>query len=344
MARADTRIVDLPSGTPRLNEKQLVTVTVAGHVTPMLSKSPPYRIGQDGVVRILPGSGGVTLSHRIGDLCVGLAGDHVEPGASIHCKTPGTRPPKDGPNLGLNTFACVGNTAIVTTGPVAGARGIVTGKHGGVANVLVDFPLPVLKKLRIGDGVQIIAVGQGLKLRDAPAVTVMNASPQLIRRWGLRIHRTKLSVPVTHVIPAAVMGSGLGKSSAARGDYDAQLFDHDIVRRFRLGSLRFGDLVAVVGADGRFGRSYSSRHVTVGVVIHSDSTVAGHGPGVSTLLTAPANSLFLAHDKHANIARILRVRKLAKPVNETPLVAAEHRAGRDRRTRKLDSNLTGRLP
>lgn len=312
-----------PAGAPKLNDRQLVMVAVAGHVAPPLAKSPPYRVGQDGCLRILPGSGGITLSHRIGDLCVGIAGDHVEPGVSVHSRTKGSRAPHDGPNLGLNTFSCVGNSAVVMTGPATGSRGIVTGKHGGIANVLVDFPQPVLKQLRIGDAIQIYAVGQGLKLCNAPAVAVMNASPRLIKRWGLHVGRHKLSVPVTHVMPAAIMGSGLGKSSAARGDYDAQLFDDAIVRKFRLGSLRFGDLVAILGADGRYGRSYSSRHVTVGVVVHSDSTVAGHGPGISTLLTGPARAIALERNPDANIARILDIRALARPLHQTPLIASE---------------------
>ena len=50
------------------------------------------------------------------------------------------------------------------------------------------------------------------------------------------------------------MGSGLGMGSAARGDYDIQLFDRETVRRFRLDTLRFGDFVVIADADSRYGR------------------------------------------------------------------------------------------
>jgi hypothetical protein len=161
-----------------------------------------------------------------------------------------------------------------------GATGIVTGKHGGVANVMVDFPLAQMRRMRLGDVVQIYARGQGLRLLDFPDVAVMNADPALLARLGLRQEGRQLSVPATHTVPAALMGSGLGKSSAARGDYDIQLFDRKVVRRFRLDTLRFGDIVAIVEADGRYGRAYRSGYLTVGIVVHGDSTVAGHGPGL----------------------------------------------------------------
>jgi hypothetical protein len=262
---------------------------------------------------VLPGTGGITLSHRVGDRCVGLAADHVEPGVSIHSEHRSAGGEKEGANLALNTLACIGNLAVVMSGPCAGARGVVTGKHGGIENVLVDFSDEVLRKLRIGDQVQVYSVGQGARLPDHPRVTVMNASPRLLRRWGLRSEGDKLAVPITHVVPAAVMGSGLGKAYAQRGDYDIQLFDAHMVRRHRLGSLRFGDLVAIANADGQFGRSYHTGHLSIGAVVHSDSTVAGHGPGVVTLVTGPASAFVLMRRADANLAVILAIRVAKVP-------------------------------
>ncbi len=268
-----------PANTPRLNVKEIATISVLGRVAPPLTKGSSYRIGQDGGLRVLPGSGGITLSHRVGDRCVGLAADHLEPAVSIRSTDKGGGAVKDAANRALNVLACVGNVARVVSGPAMGATGVVTGKHGGVANVLVDFPVEQMRRMRIGDMIQISAAGQGLRLLDFPDIAIMNAAPDLLMRAGVRVHDRRLSVPVTHLVPSALMGSGLGKSSAARGDYDIQLFDTEVVRRFRLDTLRFGDLVAVVDADGRYGRSFSQGHTTVGIVIHSDSTVAG-GRGV----------------------------------------------------------------
>ena len=70
-----------------------------------------------------------------------------------------------------------------------------------------------------------------------------------------------MSVPVTHLIPSALMGSGLGKSDVGRGDYDIQMFDLPTIQRHGLGALRFGDLVAITDADHRFGRSFSRGHL-----------------------------------------------------------------------------------
>jgi hypothetical protein len=313
-----------PAGEPRMNRDELVMITVLGQACSPLSPENPYRIGQDGVSRILPGTGGIVLSHRVGDACVGLQADHVEPGVSIRHEQRVRG--GDGANLALQTYSCVGNWAVVTSGRCAGARGVVTGKHGGVDTVLVDFPFEVLRNLALGDRVQVYAYGLGLRLLDHPAVTVMNASPRLIAAWGLTHGRGPLVAPVTHVVPAKIMGSGLGRNSALRGDYDIQLFDQEVARRYGLNSLRFGDLVAIENADSRYGRSFSQGHVTIGVVIHSESTVAGHGPGVVSLLTGARRDLRYVRDGQANIAGVLQVRAVAPPKSRRPIVTS--RSGR----------------
>jgi hypothetical protein len=250
---------------------------------------------------------------------VGLAGDHIEPGASLHNNDREVIGARDGPNLALITYACVGNRARVTTGPCSGKTGMVTGKHGGVNHVLVDFPLEVLRQLRIGDRVQIESCGLGLAFQDLPEISVFNASPALLKRWGLRVRDGVLLAPVTHRVPAAIMGSGLGKSTAWRGDYDIQLSDPAVRRHYGLESLRFGDLVAIVESDNRFGPIYRGGHVTVGVVVHGDSTVSGHGPGVTALLTGPAQLLRPVRRPDANLAKIFGLRELAPARSYRPL-------------------------
>ncbi|WP_299822755.1 DUF4438 domain-containing protein [uncultured Jannaschia sp.] len=305
---------------PRINLTEIAVISLIGRIAPPLTRGSAYRLGQDGGLRVLPGSGGITLSHRIGDRCVGLAADHLEPAVSFRAVDQGVESTKGAANRALNVLACVGNKVEIVSGPATGTLGVVTGKHGGVANVMADFPVKAMRRLRIGDMIRVTSCGQGMRLRDFDQVTVMNASPDLLTRWGVLVRGGRLSVPVTHMVPSALMGSGLGKSSAARGDYDIQLFDDDIVRRFRLASLRFGDMVAIMDAAGRFGRSFMRGQVTVGVVVHSDSTVAGHGPGVTTLLAGPVNEIAVEHDPEANLAKILEIRRLARPKIERTFV------------------------
>jgi hypothetical protein len=311
---------------PRTNIRDLVMVSVAGQIAhPVAAANNPYRVGHDGVSRVLPGTGGIVLNRRIGDLCVGLAGDHIEPGVALHNNGREVVGPRNGPNNALITYACVGNRAVVVDGPCRGQRGLVTGKHGGVNHVLVDFPTSVLERLRIGDRIQIRSHGLGLRLPGFPHVEVLNASPILLRRWRLAVDEGRLRVPVTHLVPAAVMGSGLGKNSAWRGDYDIQLSDAGVRRRYRLGSLRFGDFVAIVGADTRHGPSYQASRVAVGVIVHGDSTVSGHGPGVTPLITGPATLFRLVHDTDANLAAVFGIRTPATPVNRAPLTRTDRR-------------------
>jgi hypothetical protein len=325
-------------GTPRTNRRDLVMVTVAGQVAHPVARASPYRVGHDGTPRILPGSGGVAVNQRIGDRCVGLAGDHVEPGVALHNNGREVVGPRNGPNLALLTYACVGNLARVLTGPCRGRSGTVTGKHGGIEHLLVDFPPAVLRRIRIGDQVQVYSYGLGLRLVDHPDVTVTSCSPRLVRRWGLRSRPPRLQVPVTHLLPASVMGSGIGRPDAVRGDYDIQLFDPDIRRRFGLERLRFGDIVAILHSDSRFGRAYRRGSITVGVVVHGDSTLSGHGPGVLALLTSPDGQVQPLLTPRANLAVLLGLRRLPPPSPHRPLVRAPWAAG------ALPLRTTPRLP
>ncbi len=308
---------------PRINRSELVMVAVMGQVSSQLSAANPYRIGTDGRPRVLPGPGGIVLSHRVGDRCVGLAADHVEPGVSLRNEQPSIKGERGGANLALQTLACIGNQARVLNGRAAGAIGTVTGKHGGIDTVLVDFPQRTLRRLAIGDRIQIYAHGQGMRLLDHPEIAITNTAPRFLARWRPGSSGGRMIVGVTHVIPSALMGSGLGRNEVARGDHDIQLFDADTVRRHRLGSLRFGDLVAIVDADHRFGRSYRRGHLAIGCVVHSESSVAGHGPGVTTLLTGPASRFVLRHDRDANIAAILGLRRPAAPQEVLPMAMRE---------------------
>jgi hypothetical protein len=310
---------------PAVNTSEIVMTTVLGHIASPLGGPSPYRIGQDGRPRILPGTGGITLTHRVGDACVGIAGDHIEPGVSLRNEGRAVKGERDGPNLALQTLTCIGNLARVLSGAGAGATGTVTGKHGGIDTVLVDFPLETLRKLAIGDRIQVYAYGQGLRLLDHPEVAVFNAAPRLIARWGLGQEGRRLVVPVTHIVPSGIMGSGLGKADVGRGDYDIQMFDMPTVRRHRLGALRFGDLVAIRDADHRFGRAYRQDCVAVGCVVHGESSVAGHGPGIATLMSGPASAFRLKLDPDANIAGRLAIRRPAYPRARLPLIEREKR-------------------
>ncbi|UJP06066.1 MAG: DUF4438 domain-containing protein [Nitrosomonas sp.] len=305
---------------PAINRDELVVVAVSGQIAHPVARANPYRIGYDGVPRVLPGTGGIVLNKRIGDLCVGLAGDHIEPGVALHNNSREIIGPRDGPNNALITYACVGNRARVLTGPAIGATGIVTGKHGGVNHVLVDFPSNVLRTLQIGDRIQIESVGLGMRLRLRHDIELMNLSPALLNRWGVTETRNSVRVPVTHRIPARIMGSGLGKNNAWRGDYDIQLADVSTRRRYRLNSLRFGDLVAIVDADNRRGPLYQRGYITIGIIVHGDSTVSGHGPGVTPLMTGPAHCIGIHRDANANLARILNIRQPAIPQAQRTLV------------------------
>jgi hypothetical protein len=260
-----------------------------------------YDIGADGIPRILPSVGGITLNVRVGDGAFAFEADHVEPGVSA-------RHPDDKVNVAFCTLACVGNRATVVSGEAKGERGVVTGKHGGIEHVLIDFPERVMERMQIGDAINVRAIGLGLAIEDAGDVKVFNCDPDLFDKLGVERDGAHFTLRVARTVPARAMGSGLGRQTVARGDYDIQCFDAETVREFGLDQLRLGDLVAILDADNSFGRLYRSGAVTIAVVSHGASQIAGHGPGVTTLMTSASGAIEPVIDARANLATILELR------------------------------------
>ncbi|MHA2140756.1 MAG: DUF4438 domain-containing protein [Candidatus Thorarchaeota archaeon] len=292
--------------TVETNEDKLVKISVMGEIASPVAWSA-YRITYDGKPVVLPGTGGITYNIRVGDPAVGWQADHVEPGVSIENKENDARF-KQMANTSLNILSCVGNEASVVKGEAKGEKGTVVGKHGGIEHVMVDFSEEVMEKLVIGDKMQVKAYGVGLKLTDFPEVKVMNTDPGFLKKMKLQDKEGKLAIPVTHRVPAKIMGSGLGSAQTYSGDYDIQLFDEGTTAEYGLDSLRFGDLVAIMDADSSYGRIYKEGAITVGIIVHSDCVISGHGPGVTTLFTSTAGKIEPILDADANIATILNLR------------------------------------
>jgi len=114
-------------------------------------------------------------------------------------------------------------------------------------------------------------------------------------------------VPVTTIVPAPCMGSGVGRAHVGAGDYDVMTSDPETVKKYNLDKIRFGDFVALMDHDNCYGRAYVQGAVSIGIVVHSDCLLAGHGPGVSTLLTCATSKIEPKIDPAANIADLLGI-------------------------------------
>jgi len=290
----------------KINAEKLIKISVMGEIASPTIRNV-YNISATGKPQVLPGVGGITYNLRVGDSACGWEADHVEPAVSLENKE---NDPRSGQaaNTAFNVLSCVGNQATVITGDVKGSKGIVTGKHGGIEHVMVDFSTEILERLLPGDRILVKAYGVGLKLLDYPEIRVLNIDPLLLEAWNPQPKGDKLAVPVTHIIPSAIMGSGLGANQVNSGDYDIQLFDENIIKQYGLDNLRLGDLVAIIDADHSFGRIYRQGALSVGIVVHTNCITAGHGPGVTTLMTSPDGKIVPQIAQSANIASLLKLR------------------------------------
>jgi hypothetical protein len=272
------------------NLDDLVEMAVAGQVSQPTMRPSGYVHWPDGRAAVLPGMSGIAYNARVGDRAFGWAGDHVEPGVSI-------ANPDEKADFALHYLTCIGNEAEVMSGRARGAKGIVTGEH---ARMLVDFAPEALDEFMVGDLVQIRAKGRGLRLTGWPEIEFKKTSPALAQAFGLRVENGQIICPVAMELPARIMGSG-AELNAEYVDQDLMSGDRALMAELGIARMRLGDLIAIRDVDHRFGRSYSKGMVAICLCIHGDSVMTGHGPGILTIITGPADKLSFVIDRTANL-------------------------------------------
>jgi hypothetical protein len=293
----------------KTNDKQLVEFALQGNPIPPLCFG--LEVTREGRGKMYPSVGGITYNVKTGDSVFGFEADHVEPGVSCIAGSFSDRRTAN-PNLSFNAYSCIGNEAVILSGAAKGKKGVVTGHHGGVEHVLIDFENSILEKLSYDDKIAIRGVGQGLKLLDYPEISVSGLDPKLLKKIPIRASKKDLSVPVVATVPAELMGSGLGHNDSFKGDYDIQTGDPSVIKKYALGNLRFGDFVAIIDHEAHFGWSYKKGAVSIAVVVHGNSFLAGHGPGVQTILTSRNGSLKPVLDSKANLGYYLKIGRFAR--------------------------------
>jgi hypothetical protein len=255
-----------------------VSVNLLGVVEHPGFTGSPYRIDADGAPYVPVGDGGLVLGVFLGDPVFGTGGDHVAPGAClVH--------PDQAARHALLLYACIGNRAEVRTGAAAGAVGAVIGKRGESGRLITGFGADDLARMRPGDEVSVRGVGQGARPVSWPAeVMALNIDPDLLVALPVRVAGSAVEVGVRAVIPSKLAGNGLGRPAAA-WDLDLQLSgDLDA-------PLLLGDLVAISDIDARYNMGYRRGWMTIGVIGHGPSRLPGHGPGMTVILTGPADAL-----------------------------------------------------
>ncbi len=286
----------------KTNKDKLITTAVEGVVQPARGGSPrPSYLGKP---KLLYGMGSVNYTVSVGDPAYGWEGsDHVEPGVTIQGRD---RPsPSD---CALAILACIGNEAKVISGKADGAKGLFIGRHSG-SHDMVWFPKDALEKLGVNDKIQVRARGVGLKIEGFDDVRVNKMSPELLENMGITIVNGRLVVPIVKEVPGHIMGSGMGGSFLETGDYDIQTTCPEVVEELSLKDLRLGDIVAIRDHYDFHGRGRYVGAVTIGVIIHGWSDLAGHGPGVNPLLSATPGIIETKLDPDANTAYYLGIKE-----------------------------------
>ena len=281
----------------KTNRDKLIKISVQGSVdhpgTPTGTEYNPDRMR---MAQATPTMGGICYNANIGDCCMGIKGEHTEPGVTTKNLT------SEAHNGAYNPYSCIGNVAKVVTGDAKGELGRVTGMHGGPEHVMLWFPQETLEKLTCTDQFLVKAYGFGLELTDYPDVVCTNLDPDLLDAMGIEEKDGKLIVKVAAKIPGYLMGSGKGHYHPVRGDYDLMTQDKEEIARLGLDKLRFGDIVLLEDQDNTWGRAHCRGASTIGVIIHGESDRMGHGPGITTILSSRKPIIEGVLDESANLA------------------------------------------
>jgi hypothetical protein len=293
-----------------------VAVNLLGLVEHPELGDTPYRVSADGRPYVPAGDGGIVLGLRLGESSFGRDADHAAPGACLVHPDPAAR-------HALTIYSCIGNQATVRTGQAAGARGVVVGKRGELGRVVVSFDQQDLARMRPSDQVTVRTCGQGWRPPGFPSgVTLLNTDPAALRWLPVTVGAdgTSVTAGVRAVVPSKLAGNGIGRP-AVGWDLDLQLrgpaagdgradpgatADEDVL---------LGDLVAVSDLDARFNLGYRRGWLTVGVIVHGASPLPGHGPGITPILTGPAEVLRVAPDRagHAGLTEaVVRLLTIAE--------------------------------
>jgi hypothetical protein len=286
------------------NLSQLVKISVLGEVAnPAMPGLPasPYLVAADGTPLLVPMFGGIVYNVRIGDRALGWTAELIQPGVSIKHANANA-------NTALGVFACLGNRARVVSGAASGAAGVVTGKSGRFAeHVICHFEASALEKMAPGDKVQVQAYGVGLSLPDFPSVQFKSCAPELLEAINPDVSADgKLLVPVKGIVPSTLAGAGAGLGSE-NGALNFQTSDPAALAAAGLHDLRFGDLVAVMDWDSRFGHGYLRGAVAIGVVCQGGSYRSGYGPGLAIIMTSRNDAIQPLRAAGANLADLMQL-------------------------------------
>jgi len=296
------------------NKDNLVVTEILGEIThPALRTDLSYTTTWDGKSKLGIGMGSIKYNVKIGDPCFGWAeGENVEPGVALDILV------KELDQSAVRAFrilACIGNEAVVVDSKQGkGAQGVVIGKHGyiprvdrlvGGHHVLVSFKDEDLEKLAIGDKIAVKSRGIGLKIEGFENVRVFSIDPELLERMGIEIENGKLVVPVVTEIPAYLLGQGSGGMLAETSSFEIQTSFPIESQELELKRLRLGDVVACRDILTSWGRGFYKGATTIGVVCTGSSDLAGHGIGITCILTSREDKIKPKLNSKANIGYYL---------------------------------------
>ena len=268
------------------NEDQLVAMVLSGWVTHPELDASPFQVGADGRPYLPFGAGGVLYGYGPGARAFVGSADHPEPGATIKARDERSQ-------AALAAFACLGNEAWVAFED-GRATGVVVGLRGEGQGLFVHFQRRDLRRISPGQRISVRCCGSGLQVTGFADIAVHHLSQGILSKLA-DVRDGQLVASVRARIPSYLLGNGVGRP-AATWETDLQSDDPEALRRHGCDELRIGDVVAMDDWEAVTMQGYAPGATTIGVVVHGDSPLPGHGPGILPVLSGSAARLVAVLD------------------------------------------------
>lgn len=282
------------------NKNSLPVKAVIGEIAPSTVQGfGLMAMDPDGKGHYRVQNGGITYNYRLGDSCMGLTGENLQPGIST--KGSGAY---DGMTYGF--YCCVGNEVTIAAGPLSGKKGFVTGKVTG-AGITVDFDNEIVQQMCGDERFYIKACGVGLAIDGEENVALHNMDPAFFEKLNVTKEDDTYLVNVKTVLPGYLVGPAIGGSVIT--NCAEIMSDHGPCdEEFGLNNLCVGDIVAITDLDTTSGRTVYNGAVTIGVIVSGDSITLGGGPGIMTIMSSRATVIKPVLCEEANIKNYIDIK------------------------------------
>lgn len=295
----------------KLNAEKWLEQGVCARVTNLVTVKPFY--GKSGGISAEPlAACGLTLNVHLGDSIFGWGEGIIEPGIIAVAQREESE--TQASPINLSKVCCLGNKVKLLGEGAGGLEAIVIGASFALPGaILVDFPERLLQKVYTQGHFWILSRGKGLGLADFPSVRIFGIDPECINKFEFQLlGRNRLLLPVTCFIPADYFVPLTKDTPGLLPLCYFNTAEKKEIEKLGIGSLRFGDIIAISDLDLTEGFKVKKGAISIGLVTLAPIPQWDIGVGINVILSCGEGKIVPVINPNANFGRLLTIGRFRK--------------------------------